>query len=232
MADHDEFHAFAVCLLSASSFAASTVPVTMASPTPPVAGRPLDSMQAEMVKMPTIVFMKYGSDLESPWSRKELAKQKFIGKIAALQPELARTLVLIKVHIKENGYALNLFFEHVPDQLHSQLIEVVERWAGNGGHVRFLNEDEIARQVVADVHFKMKKRSQSDSLGNIDQISSIMSRCLELQGKPADGKDVAKAQRKISGLVVQCMDRAQAQQDKEVNKKPRAELQKPSSDSD
>ena len=156
MADHDEFHAFAVCLLSASSFAASTVPVTMASPTPPVAGRPLDSMQAEMVKMPTIVFMKYGSDLESPWSRKELAKQKFIGKIAALQPELARTLVLIKVHIKENGYALNLFFEHVPDQLHSQLIEVVERWAGNGGHVRFLNEDEIARQVVADVHFKMR----------------------------------------------------------------------------
>ena len=82
------------------------------------------------------------------------------------------------------------------------------------------------------MHFKMKKRSQSDSLGNIDQISSIMSRCLELQGKPADGKDVAKAQRKISGLVVQCMDRAQAQQDKEVNKKPRAELQKPSSDSD
>ena len=219
MVDHDEFHAFAVSLLSAFSFAASTVPVTMASPIPPVAGTPLDSMEAESFTMPTIVFMKYGPDLEVPWSRRELAKDKFKVKIAALLPELASKLVLTKVHILQNGWALNLFFMPVPEASHSQFLEVVHRWTGNGGQARFLDAEEIARQVVADVHFKTMKRKESESLGNLDQMTFLMSKCLDIQGKPADTKDVAKAHRKTSGLVVQCMDWAQAQKDMEVNKR-------------
>ena len=202
----------------------------MASPLPPVAGTPLASMEAE--SLPTILFMKYGPELEVPWSRRELAKEKFKLKIAALQPELASKLVLTKVHILQNGWALNLFFMPVPDELHSQLLEVVHRWTGNGGQARFLTEDEKARQVVADVHFKTMKRKESESLGNLDQMTALMAKCLDYQGKPAEKKDVAKAQRKTSGLVVQCMDRAQAQKDKDVNKKHRFENQKPSSDSD
>ena len=211
------------------SFSASTVPVIMASPLPPLAGTPLASMEAE--SLPTILFMKYGPDLEVP-CRSELAKEKFKLKIAALQPELASKLVLTKVHILQNGWALNLFFMPVPDALHSQFLEVVHRWTGNGGQARFLDADEIARQVVSDVHFKTMKRKESESLGNLDQMTSLMSKCLDLQGKPAEKKDVAKAQRKTSGLVVQCMDRAQAQKDKEVNKRHRFENQKSSSDSD
>ena len=79
------------------SFSASTVPVTMASSLPPLAGTPLASMEAE--SLPTILFMKYGPDLEVPWSRRELAKEKFKLKNAALQPELASKLVLTKVRI-------------------------------------------------------------------------------------------------------------------------------------
>ena len=206
----------------------------MASSTQPVPGTPLalDSMQAAMVAMPTIVFMKYGS-LDSPWSCKHLAKEKFTAKIAALQPELARTLVLIKIHIKENGYALNFFFEHVADELQSQLGEVLQRWAGDGGRVRFLAEDEIARQVVVDVHHKQAKRNQSDSLGNLDEIQRIMKQCLAFQGKPDEKNPlIANAQRKTSSLVVQCMNRAQEQKDMEVNKKQRHQYQRPSADSD
>ena len=77
--------------------------------------------------MPTIVFMKYGPELEVPWSRRELAKEKFKLKIAALQPELASTFVLTKVHILQNGCALNLVFMPVPDELHSQLLEVLHK---------------------------------------------------------------------------------------------------------
>ena len=219
-------HSFAQIL----SFLASTVPVIMASPLPPLAGTPLSSMSEE--HLPTIVFMKYGPDLEVPWSRRELAKDKFKVKIAALQPELASKLVLTKVHILQNGWALNLFFMPVPEALHSQLLEVVQRWTGNGGQARFLDAEEIGRQVVADVHFKIMKRKESESLGNLEQMTSLMCKCLDLQGKPADRKDVARAQRKTSGLVVQCVERAQAQKEKEVNKRFRSEAPKASSDSE
>ena len=110
--------------------------------------------------------------------------------------------------------------------------EIFQRWAGTGGQARFLTEDETARQVLADEHFKTKKRKDSGSLGNLDQISSIMVRCLDLQGKPAENKDDANAQRKTSRLVVQCVNRAQAQKERELLKKPRVADQNPSSDTE
>ena len=88
-------------------------------------------------------------------------KQKNLGKIAALQPDLARSIVLIKVHIKENGYALNLFFEHIRDPLHSRFAEVLQGWAGDGGQVRFLNEDEIAASDFASIEEELRIRREA-----------------------------------------------------------------------
>ena len=202
----------------------------MSSPLPPLASTPSSSMSDET--LPSIVFLKYGPEMEQPWRRRELAKEKFKMKIAALQPELASRLVLTKVHILHNGWALNLFFTPIPEAMHSQLLEVLHRWAGNGGEARFLDAEETGRQVVADVHFKTMKRQESESLGNLGQMTSLMCKCLDLQGKPADRKDVARAQRKTSGLVVQCVERAQAQKEKEVNKRFRSEAPKVLSDSE
>ena len=96
----------------------------------PGVGSPSESI-AETLTLPTIVFMKYGAELESPWSKREVAKERFKDNIAALLPDLAAHLVLTTVHLLQNGWASNQFFLPVPDQPHSQVLEVFQRWAGN-----------------------------------------------------------------------------------------------------
>ena len=64
----------------------------------------------------------------------------------------------MKVHIRENGYALCFFFENVLDTLHSELVKVMEARAGDAGNVRILAEAEVAHQVLNDLHFKTQKR--------------------------------------------------------------------------
>ena len=118
----------------------------------------------------------------------------------------------MKIHIKENGYALMSFFENVSDRFHSELVQTMEDWAGNAGNVRILSEEEVARQVVTDIHLKRSKRAQADSLGNLDAMTAMLTKCVELQGQPEEGH-VTKQQRRIGKLVVRCVDRAQAQKD-------------------
>ena len=177
--------------------------------------------------LPTMVLMRYGADLESPWSDKQLAKKKFLSRIALLQPAMARRLVLMKVHIKENGFALMFFFEHVADTFHSELLESVQIWVGNMGNVRILSEEEVARQVVRDVHLKRSKDAEEASLGNLDAMTSLLTKCVALQRKPDEGK-ITKQQRRTGQLAVRCVDRAQAQKEKNVNWK----MVKASADSD
>ena len=207
------------------------IPGIMASPMAPG----VDSSSELLAEsMPTIVFLKYGPDLESPWSKRDVCKERFKNKIAALPPDLAPSLVLTKVHLKQNGWALHLFFLPVPDHLHPHMLAACERWAGNGGHVRILFEEETSLQVCADARYKSQKRKESESLGDLDKITSIMGKCLDLQGEPVDrvhNKADAKSQRKTARLVAECANRAQAHKERELLKKPRAE-QNPASDSD
>lgn len=176
----------------------------------------LSDLETSQVVLPTMVLMLYGPDLESLWNDKQLAKKKFQTRIALLQPEPARRLVLMKVHVKENGYALLFFFENVPDMFHSDLVQTTESWAGNAGNVRMFSQEEIARQVVRDVHLKRSKRGHAESLGNLGAMTDLLTKCVALQGKPEEAS-ITKQQRRTAQLVVRCVDRAQAQQEKNLN---------------
>ena len=94
----------------------------------------------------------------------------------------------MKIHIKENGFALMFFFENVSDRFHSELVQTMEDWAGHAGNVRILCEEEVARQVVTDVHLKRSERGQADSLGNLHAMTARLNKCVELRGKPEEGQ--------------------------------------------
>ena len=87
----------------------------------------------------------------------------------------------MKIHIKENGYALIFVVENVSDRFHSELVHTMEDWAGNAGNVGILSEEEVARQVVNDVVLKRSKRAQADSPGNFDAMTSLLIKCVELR---------------------------------------------------
>ena len=181
-----------------------------------------------MEELPTIVWMQYGPHLESPWQCREAAKERFKKKIASQSGELAPHLVMKKAHIQKNGWALKLFFLHVPDHLHAKMLEIFQHWAGDGGAVRMLSEEETSTQLVSDESFKFKRQKEETELGDLERVAGIMQQCLLLQGKPVDGdKKNAKCQRETARLVAQVVDRAQAYKaykEKSMRKKPRANL--------
>ena len=86
----------------------------------------------------------------------------------------------------------------------------------------------MARQVVNDVVLKSSKRAQADSLGNLDAMTALLTKCVELQSKPQEGQ-LTKQQRRTAQLVVRCVDGFQAQREKDLNGKKKPKI---SADSD
>ena len=109
------------------------------------------------VTTPTMVLLKYGPGLECPWTVRKLAKQRFQSKLLLIPGELSRLLVLMKLHLKNTGYSLLFFYETLPTVHHSELLSVMETWAGPGGEVRMLTEEETGRQMVVDLSCKQTK---------------------------------------------------------------------------
>ena len=58
----------------------------------------------------------------------------------------------------------------------------METWAGPGGEVRMLTEEETGRQMFVDLSCKQKKRVMADSLGDLDGAVAVLKRGLALQG--------------------------------------------------
>ena len=127
-------------------------------------------------------------------------------------------MTLKKLHIKENGWSLLLFFEPIAEALHAEVLEILKIWAGSSGSARFLSAEETATQTMMDMRLKGEKRTSSTSLGDLDKTTSLLSLCVALQGTPVNGSGpVSKAQRRNSSLALQCFNRAQAQTAKNVN---------------
>ena len=180
-----------------------------------------------MAELPTILWMQCGLQLDSPWQCRDAAKERLKKKIASQSGELAPYLSLKKVHIHMNGWALKCFFLHVPEHMHSKMVQTFQHWAGDDGVVRILSEEETSIQLVTDERFKSKRQEEME-LANMEGMTSIMQQCLLLQGKPLEGdKKNAKCQRETARLVAQVVHRAQAykaNKDKSMRKKARATL--------
>jgi hypothetical protein len=183
------------------------------------------SSEASAASLPSSIVLlrcNHGSDLDTPFMDKLVMKRKVQMKLSQLPPDIGRHMTLKKLHIKENGWALLLFFEHIQEALHAEVSELLKSWVGSQGSVRFLSDAETATQTMQDIAFRGEKRTSSNSLGDLDKTTSLLSLCLELQGSPAGGsglvkKDVSKEQRRNASLALRCFNRAQAQTAKNLN---------------
>ena len=157
----------------------------------------------------------HGSELETPFTDKTIMKRKVQAKLSQLPPDIGRHMTLKKVHIKENGWSLLLFFEIVPEAVHAEVLELMKSWVGIQGSVRFLTDQETATQTIRDIQLRGEKRTSSTSLGDLDKTTNLLTLCLAMQGNPAGGSGpVSKEQRRNSSLALRCFKRAQAQTEK------------------
>ena len=147
-------------------------------------------------------------------------KRKVQAKISELSPDIGRHMTLTKVHIKENGWGFLLFFEPpIQEAMHAEVLELMKSWVGSQGSARFFSAQEAATQTIRDMQFRGEKRTASTSLGDLDKTTSLLERCLAMQGKPAeDSGAVSKEQRRSASLALRCFDRAQAQTAKSLAK--------------
>ena len=160
----------------------------------------------------------HGSELEAPFTDKTIMKQKVQAKLSQLPPDIGRHMTLKKLHIKENSWALLLFFEPIQEAVHAEVLELMNSWVGSRGSARFLSDQETASQTIRDIELRGEKRTSATSLGDLDKTTSLLSLCLALQGNPAGGSGpVKKEQRRNASLALRCFDRAQAQTSKSLN---------------
>ena len=181
------------------------------------------SVEASAASLPSsMVFLRcnQGSELETPCNDRTIMKRKVQAKISELSPDIGRHMTLMKVHIKENGWAFLLFFEPIQEAMHAEVLELVKSWVGSQGSARFLSAQEAATQTIRDMQFRGEKRTASTSLGDLDKTTSLLERCLVMQGKPAEDAEIAvsKEQRRNASLALRCFDRAQAQTAKSLAK--------------
>ena len=159
-----------------------------------------------------------GSELETPFMDKAIVKRKVQAKLAQLPRDIGRHMTLMKLHIKENGWALLLFFEPIQEAVHADVLELMQSWVGSQGSAKFLSAEETATQTMRDIQLRGEKRTSSTSLGDLDKTTNLLSLCLALQGNPSPGSGpVTKEQRRNTSLALRCFDRAQAQTAKSLN---------------
>ena len=79
----------------------------------------------------------HGSELETPFMDKTIVKRKVQAKLSQLPPDIGRLMTLKKVHIKENGWSLLLFFEPIQESVHAEVLELMKSWVGSQGSARF-----------------------------------------------------------------------------------------------
>ena len=135
-------------------------------------------------------------------------------------------MTLKKVHIKENGWSLQLFFEPIQDAVHAEVLEVMKTWVGSQGSARFLSAEETATQTIRDMQLRGEKRTSASSLGDLDKTTNLLSMCLAMTGNAAVGEGPVKEQRHIASLALTCFNRSQAQAAKSIegaSKKPKVE---------
>ena len=180
------------------------------------------SVEANAGSLPSsMVFLRcnQGSELETPCNDRTIMKRKVQAKISELSPDIGRHMTLTKLHIKENGWSLLLFFEPIQEAMHAEVLELMKSWVGSQGSARFLSAQEVATQTIRDMQFRGEKRTASSSLGDLDKATSLLERCLVMQGEPAvDSASVIREQRRNSSLALRCFNRAQAQTAKSLAK--------------
>ena len=168
-----------------------------------------------------ILHLKYGPQRDEPWTDKEIAKDKFRAKVQALPAQLASHLALRKVHLADNGYGLKLFFEAVPQGIRGEVVKMFQPWAGEGGEVRFLSEDEVNHQAKIDANHRNQMRRESAPLEDVTGVASLMTMCIALQGEPEKEGPTRDMQLMTSSLAVKCFSRAQAAKVGSVSKRRR-----------
>ena len=84
-------------------------------------------------------------------------------------------MTLKKLHLKENGWSVMLFFEPIEEAMRAEVLEILKIWAGSSGSARFLSAEETASQTVMDMTLKGEKRTSSASLGNLEKTTSLLS---------------------------------------------------------
>lgn len=188
---------------------------------PAMASSSFEASAASLPASMVLLRCNHGSELETPFMDKTLTKRNVQAKLSQLPPDIGRHMTLRKLHIKENGWALLLFFEPIQEAVHAEVLELLRSWVGSQGSARFLSAEETASQTMRDVEFRGEKRTSSTSLGDLDKTTSLLSLCLSLQGAPAAGGGstslVKKEQRRNASLALRCFDRAQAQTSKNLN---------------
>ena len=149
---------------------------------------------------------------------KTVVKQKLVAKLSQLPADIGRHMTLKKLHIKENGWSLLLFFEPIEEALRAEVLEIMKTWGSSNGSASFLSFEDIATRTMQDMQLKGAKRTSPTSLGDLERTTSLLSLCLSLQGIPVDGSGpVTKAQRRNASLALQCFNRAQAHTAKSLN---------------
>ena len=158
---------------------------------------------------------------------KTIVKRKVQEKLSLLPPAIGRHMTLKEVHIKENGWSLQLFFEPIQDAVHADVLEVMKTWVGSDGRARFLSAEETATQTIQDMQLRGEKRTSASSLGDLDKTTNLLSMCLTMTGNAAVGAGRKRTvQRRNASLALKCFDRAQSQTAKIVEgapKKPKVE---------
>ena len=174
-----------------------------------------NSGEAGTARLPsTMVYLQCheGSELEPPFMDRTILTGKVQMKLAQLPPNLGRYLTLKKLHVKENGWAVLLFFEPIQESLQPEVAELLGTWVGSQGNVRYLTFEEAANQTMQDLNHKGAKRSASSSLGDLEKTTNLLTTCLALQGSPATSPGIVKKQqRRNAALALRCFNRAQAQ---------------------
>ena len=160
----------------------------------------------------------HGSELELPFMDKDVVKKQVRAKLSQLPADIGRHMTLKKLHLKENGWSVLLFFEPIEEAMRAEVLEILKTWGGSNGSARFLSAEESATQTMMDMRLKGEKRTSSTSLGDLERTTSLLSLCLSLQGTLVHGSGpVSKAQRRNSSLALQCFNRVQAHTAKSLN---------------
>ena len=132
------------------------------------------SFEASAASLPSSMVLlrcNHGSELETPFTDKTVMKRKVQAKLSQLPPDIGRHLTLKKVHIKENGWSLLLFFEIVPEAVHAEIVDLMKSWVGIQGSVRFLTDQETATLTILDYSCDYCTKRQPMAFNEVKECS-------------------------------------------------------------
>ena len=93
---------------------------------------------------------------------KTIMTGKVQAELSQLFLDIERHMTLKEVHVKENGWSLLLFLEHIKEKVHPEVVELMKSCVGSLGSVRSVLKEETVIQTRQDVNLSMKQERRPE----------------------------------------------------------------------